>query len=32
MAFAGIGLYQYTFDGTICYMDPAAVRIFELEG
>lgn len=31
MEFAGIGLYRYSFDGTIMLMDKGALRIFELE-
>jgi PAS domain S-box-containing protein len=32
MAFAGIGLYRFTFDGTVLFMDGGALRIFGLEG
>ena len=32
MAFAGIGLYCFTFDGTVLFMDGGALRIFGLEG
>ncbi len=31
MTFAGIGLYRYTFDGTILFMDRGAMRILDLE-
>ena len=31
MAFAGIGLYRYAFDGTVLFMDAGALRIFGLQ-
>jgi len=31
MAFAGIGLYRYSFDGVVLSMDPGALRIFGLD-
>jgi len=31
MAFAGIGLYRYQFDGTILFMDRGAMKILDLE-
>ncbi len=31
MAFAGMGLYRFAFDGTILFADDMALRIFELE-
>lgn len=30
--FAGIGLYRYSFDGTVIFMDRGAMRILDLEG
>jgi len=32
MAFAGIGLCRYRFDGAVIFVDPGAVRILDLEG
>ncbi len=31
MGFAGIGLYRYTFDGTILFMDRGTLKILDLE-
>ena len=31
LAFAGIGLYRYRFDGTIVFMDRGALRLLDLE-
>jgi len=31
MEFAGIGLYRFTFDGTVLFMDRGALKVFELE-
>jgi PAS domain-containing protein len=31
LEFAGIGLYRYTFDGTVQFMDRGAIKIFDLE-
>ncbi len=31
MSFAGIGMYRFTFDGTIVQMDEGALRLFEIE-
>ncbi len=31
MAFAGIGLYRFAFDGAVLFMDAGALRIFGLE-
>ncbi|MEQ8170800.1 MAG: PAS domain S-box protein, partial [Candidatus Eremiobacterota bacterium] len=31
MGFAGIGLYRYTFDGTVLFMDRGTLKILELE-
>lgn len=31
MDFAGIGLYRYSFDGTILFMDQGAMRILDLQ-
>lgn len=31
LEFAGIGLYRYTFDGIVRYMDRGALRILEME-
>ncbi|HEY3417016.1 MAG TPA: PAS domain S-box protein, partial [Armatimonadota bacterium] len=31
LEFAGIGLYRYTFDGTIVFIDRGALRIFEAD-
>jgi len=31
MGFAGIGLYRYTFDGTVLFMDRGTLKILDLE-
>ncbi len=31
LEFAGIGLYRYTFDGTVLYADRGALKIFDLD-